>query len=66
MKKDASFEVLSASFKRVRNIVKDNSETVVDADLFEADAETTALDSLSGTGTQHQERTGEKRLSRAS
>ena len=39
MKKDASFEVLSASFKRVRNIVKDNSDTVVDADLFEAEAE---------------------------
>ncbi len=39
MKKDASFEVLSASFKRVRNIVKDNSDTSVDQNLFEADAE---------------------------
>ncbi len=39
MKKDASFEVLSASFKRVRNIVRDNSDTTVDADLFEAEAE---------------------------
>jgi glycyl-tRNA synthetase beta chain len=39
MKKDASFEVLSASFKRVRNIVKDNSDTSVDENLFEAEAE---------------------------
>ncbi len=39
MKKDASFEVLSASFKRVRNIVKDNSDSSVDQNLFEADAE---------------------------
>ena len=39
MKKDASFEVLSASFKRVRNIVKDNSDTSVDQNLFETDAE---------------------------
>ena len=39
MKKDASFEVLSGSFKRVRNIVKDNSDTSVDQNLFEADAE---------------------------
>lgn len=39
MKKDASFEVLSASFKRVRNIVKDNSDTSVDKNLFEEEAE---------------------------
>jgi glycyl-tRNA synthetase beta chain len=39
MKKDASFEVLSASFKRVRNIVKDNSDTSVDENLFEEEAE---------------------------
>jgi len=39
MKKDASFEVLSASFKRVRNIVKDNDDTTVDETIFEEDAE---------------------------
>ncbi len=39
MKKNESFEVLSASFKRVRNIVKDNSETDVDQNLFEVEAE---------------------------
>ena len=39
MKKDASFEILSASFKRVRNIVKDNQDTNVDINLFEAEEE---------------------------
>ena len=39
MKQDASFEVLSASFKRVRNIVKDNSDISVDTSLFAEDEE---------------------------
>jgi glycyl-tRNA synthetase beta chain len=36
---EEAFGVLSASYKRVRNIIKDNRETSVDETLFEDDAE---------------------------
>jgi len=39
IKQDASFEVLAASFKRVRNIVKNNLDTSVSPNLFREDAE---------------------------
>ncbi|SDP18723.1 glycine--tRNA ligase subunit beta [Desulforhopalus singaporensis] len=40
IRKDAGFEVLSAAYKRVKNIIKDNKSTEIDADLFESEAET--------------------------
>lgn len=39
VQKEESFAVLAASFKRIRNIIKDNSAIEVQADLFEEDAE---------------------------
>lgn len=39
VQKEESFAVLAASFKRIRNIIKDNSAVEVQADLFEEDAE---------------------------
>jgi glycyl-tRNA synthetase beta chain len=39
MKKDASFDVLAGSFKRIRNIVKDNQNSTIDESLFEERAE---------------------------
>ncbi len=39
MKKEPSFGVLAASYKRVKNIIKDNKATEVKADLFEQDVE---------------------------
>ncbi|MBT8333071.1 MAG: glycine--tRNA ligase subunit beta, partial [Deltaproteobacteria bacterium] len=39
LKQDATFDVLAGSFKRIRNIVKDNRETTVDPTLFSESAE---------------------------
>ena len=39
IRKDDAFKVLAASYKRVKNIIKDNSDSSVNADLFENDAE---------------------------
>ena len=39
MRQDATFDVLAGSFKRIRNIVKDNRETTVDPALFSEAAE---------------------------
>lgn len=35
LRKDPALKVLAASYKRVKNIIKDNRETVVDINLFE-------------------------------
>ncbi len=39
MRKEESFDVLAGSFKRIRNIVKDNRECIVDTSLFTDGAE---------------------------
>ncbi len=39
IRKDPTFTVLAASYKRIRNIIKDNSTTQVDEQLFEHAAE---------------------------
>ncbi|MBT8334553.1 MAG: glycine--tRNA ligase subunit beta [Deltaproteobacteria bacterium] len=39
LRQDATFDVLAGSFKRIRNIVKDNRETAVDPTLFSEAAE---------------------------
>jgi glycyl-tRNA synthetase beta chain len=39
LRQDATFDVLAGSFKRIRNIVKDNRETAVDPALFSETAE---------------------------
>ncbi len=39
IQQDEAFAVLSSSYKRIKNIIKDNSETVVDTALFSQDAE---------------------------
>lgn len=39
IKQDEAFSVLASSFKRIRNICKDNSDTTIDVSLFEQDAE---------------------------
>ncbi len=39
IKEEESFAILAASFKRIRNIIKDNSDVVVNPDLFVEDAE---------------------------
>ena len=39
IREDDSFTLLAGSFKRIRNIIKDNSDTEVDASLFEDAAE---------------------------
>lgn len=39
LRKDPTFTVLAASYKRIRNIIKDNSTTAVAVELFEHDAE---------------------------
>lgn len=36
---DASFSVLSASYKRIKNIIKDNDTIAIDTTLFEGDTE---------------------------
>jgi len=36
---DQAFEVLASSYKRIRNIIKDNKETTVSPDLFTEEAE---------------------------
>ncbi len=37
--KEPAFKVLAASYKRVKNIIKDNAETAVDVSLFEQQSE---------------------------
>ena len=39
LRQDATFDVLAGSFKRIRNIIKDNRETTVDPTLFSEAAE---------------------------
>jgi glycyl-tRNA synthetase beta chain len=39
IRNEEAFTVLASSYKRIRNIIKDNSETVVDVALFSEDAE---------------------------
>jgi len=39
MRKEESFDVLAGSFKRIRNIVKDNRDCLIDTSLFSEDAE---------------------------
>lgn len=39
IRQDLAFEVLASSYKRIRNIIKDNTETAVDAGLLVEDAE---------------------------
>lgn len=39
IRKDEGFKILSASYKRIRNIIKDNSTTTVNKELFQHDAE---------------------------
>jgi glycyl-tRNA synthetase beta chain len=39
IRKEQSFKVLAASYKRIRNIIKDNKEVVVAKDLFVEEAE---------------------------
>ncbi|MDK9709469.1 MAG: glycine--tRNA ligase subunit beta [Desulforhopalus sp.] len=39
LRKDPALKVLAASYKRVKNIIKDNRETVVDVSLFEHQTE---------------------------
>lgn len=39
IRNDQSFDLLAGSFKRIRNIIKDNKEAAVDAALFQEDAE---------------------------
>ncbi len=46
MKKDDSFAILAASYKRIRNIIKENKETAVDPALFQDDAERGLYESL--------------------
>jgi len=40
IRKEPSFNVLAASYKRIKNIIKDNEDTEVVESLFEEDAET--------------------------
>ncbi len=40
IRKEPSFKVLAASYKRIKNIIKDNDNTGVESGLFEEDAET--------------------------
>jgi glycyl-tRNA synthetase beta chain len=39
LRKEPAFKVLTASFKRVKNIIKENCETIVNINLFEHEAE---------------------------
>lgn len=39
IRNDQAFEVLASSYKRIRNIIKDNSETVVSVEIFTEEAE---------------------------
>ena len=39
IRQEDAFSVLAASYKRIRNILKDNQETTVTAELFESEAE---------------------------
>ena len=39
IRNEPSFKILAASYKRIRNIIRENSDTVVSADLFKEDAE---------------------------
>lgn len=39
IRKDSTFQVLAASYKRIRNIIKENTSVTIDTDLFEQDAE---------------------------
>jgi len=39
IRSEDAFAVLAASFKRIRNIIKDNSATAIDSGLFKEDAE---------------------------
>ena len=39
IRNDQAFEVLASSYKRIRNIIKDNSDTTVSPELFNEEAE---------------------------
>ena len=45
IRSEDAFAVLAASFKRIRNIIKENSTTEIDAALFKEDAETVLAES---------------------
>ena len=46
MRGDASFSVLASSYKRIRNIIKDNSDTSIDSDKLVDQAEKDLYDLL--------------------
>ncbi len=54
MRSSEDFAVLAGSFKRIRNIIKENSETTVDPALFSEDAEKTLFSTLTTVGKQVQ------------
>ncbi len=60
IKKDEAFTVLASSFKRIRNITKENRDTEVNSALFEKKAETDLYRLLADVSTKMQTLIAEK------
>ena len=65
IRKEPAFNVLAASYKRVRNIVKDNRETVVNTLLFEQETENRLYDLFLEVRTEMEKYIADKEYARA-
>jgi glycyl-tRNA synthetase beta chain len=65
IRQEPAFSVLAASYKRVRNIVKDNRETVVNALLFEQEAESRLYELFLAVRTEMEKDIAAKEYARA-
>ncbi len=55
IRQDEAFQILAASYKRIRNIIKDNESTAVSVDLFEDDAESRLYELYSAVSEEMQQ-----------